>query len=69
MTEIEAKKQSRAAHRGIAGRHYTEVELLLDQELTTISEQDLIKLERAETRLKAKLRQLQHLNEKYQSLL
>ena len=69
MTEIEAKKQSRAAHRGIATRYYTEVELLLDQELTTISEQDLIKLERAETRLKAKLLQLQDLDEKYQSLL
>ena len=69
MTAIEAKKQSRAAHRGIATRYYTEVELLLDQELTTISEQDLIKLERAETRLKANLLQLQDLDEKNQSLL
>ena len=42
--------------------------MLLDQELTTISEQDLIKLERAETRLKAILLQLQDLDEKYQSL-
>ena len=43
--------------------------MLLDQELTNISEPDLIKLERAETRLKAELLQLQDLDEKYQTLL
>ena len=69
MTEIETKKQSRAAHRGIATRYYSEVEDLLDQNPSSISEQDLIKLERAETRLKTKLIQLQDLDEKYQSLL
>ena len=69
MTEIETKKRTRAAHRGIATRYYTEVELLLNQEITTISEQHLIKLERAETRLKAKLLQIQDLDKTYQSLL
>ena len=69
MTEIESKKQSRAAHRGIATRYFTEVESLLLLPVDQVTDQNVVQLERTESRLTSKLAQLQSLDEQYQALI
>ena len=59
------RKESIATHRDNATKHFTEVPSLLPQNPLSISEEDLIKLERADSRLANKLPQLQELEGKH----